>query len=378
VFDYVSAHYKYGYFAPGGEVWRRGRRLATQLLYTKSKLPSYQDFITDSAQSLLLKGDFPETVAKGDGAFKAWNEFFRQILFVIIMKLCVGDALEGPDDPRLSRYTNAVRSLSDIAEQPYLGDFIPLFKYLPSKFRTEVKRNVDEEHRVLAEFIEIARAQFNSGKVSRCMAHQLFEQAAKEELSDLEIEYILNDSVDAAVDTSSSTLEWAVFCLANNTQAQDRLRSEINEVLGSDTFSLEYSDRMPYLQAVLLESMRFGPFAPVPPPRRAVQAVHIDGYDVPEGTTIFTNMHACTRSTEFFPDHDLFRPERFLERHFEAISGGSTDFAPFSAGARMCPAAHLAMMNLSSILCMLLQHYRVRTMPRIHPCLIPAARSALR
>ena len=154
-------------------------------------------------------------------------------------------------------------------------------------------------------------------------------------------------------------MEWTVFCLANHYDVQDKLREEIESVLGGSSFTLDAGPQMPYLQAVILESMRFGPFAPIPPPRRATQRAYIDGFDIPEGTTIFTNMHVCTRDAEFFPDAAVFRPERFLERTWEPISGSSTDFAPFSVGPRMCPGSQLAMLNISTIICMLLQNYKV-------------------
>ena len=51
---------------------------------------------------------------------------------------------------------------------------------------------------------------------------------------------------------------WALYCLANNPDAQEKLRSEVKQVVGnSEIVTPEHVGRMPYLRNVVRETQRY-------------------------------------------------------------------------------------------------------------------------
>lgn len=60
-----------------------------------------------------------------------------------------------------------------------------------------------------------------------------------------------------------------------------------------------------------------------------------EGFFIPKGSTILANLWAIHHDPEFFPDPDVFRPERYLD-------GGSPypqkhGHSAFGWGRRICP-----------------------------------------
>lgn len=57
---------------------------------------------------------------------------------------------------------------------------------------------------------------------------------------------------------TSNTLSWALYCLATNPEAQEKLRSEVMAVVGSDELvTPEHIAKMPYLHGCIKETQRW-------------------------------------------------------------------------------------------------------------------------
>ena len=67
----------------------------------------------------------------------------------------------------------------------------------------------------------------------------------------------------AGMDTTSNALSRILHILAQNPEAQDKLRAEVTEAMGGDTADIAYDDlvKLPYLDAICRETLRV--FAPV-------------------------------------------------------------------------------------------------------------------
>ena len=56
---------------------------------------------------------------------------------------------------------------------------------------------------------------------------------------------------------TSSTLSWSLYCLATNPKVQEKLRGEVEEVVGSDDLvTPEHIAKMPYLHDCIRETQR--------------------------------------------------------------------------------------------------------------------------
>ncbi|KAM0823008.1 hypothetical protein ACQ4PT_071154 [Festuca glaucescens] len=138
---------------------------------------------------------------------------------------------------------------------------------------------------------------------------------------------------------------------------QDKLRREIIAAEGSGQ-SLR---SMPYLDAVVLESLRMHP--PVP---FIMRGAHGEGAKaiiggtaavVPvDGLRVLFNLGDIGRDNKTWTDPDRFRPERFLaggEAEDIGPSPGPKEIRmmPLGAGHRHCPGMNMGMLNIKCFLC---------------------------
>ena len=83
-------------------------------------------------------------------------------------------------------------------------------------------------------------------------------------------------------DTTTTTMEWAITELLRNPDIMTKAKQELGETIGFGQ-SIEEKDipRLPYLQALLKETMRLHPTAPLLLPHRADMYVEVCGYTIP-------------------------------------------------------------------------------------------------
>ncbi|PSR73371.1 hypothetical protein PHLCEN_2v10663 [Hermanssonia centrifuga] len=85
--------------------------------------------------------------------------------------------------------------------------------------------------------------------------------------------------------------------MAKYPDAQRKAQEELDDVLGSERLP-EHSDikRLPYIRAVLLESLRWMPALPLGVPHRVMVDDEYNGYRIPKGSTIIAVRRFTTRS----------------------------------------------------------------------------------
>ena len=161
----------------------------------------------------------------------------------------------------------------------------------------------------------------------------------------------------AGTDTSSITLDWAMTELIINPEVLKRVQAEVRSVVGEKKMVLE-SDlpQLNYLKAVIKETFRLHPPAPILVPRESMEDVTIEGYDIPAKTRIFVNVWAIGRDPESWEDPLAFKPERFLGTNID-YKGQDFELLPFGVGRRICPAITFASASLELVLAQLLHSF---------------------
>ncbi|MFZ2113397.1 MAG: cytochrome P450 [Solirubrobacteraceae bacterium] len=124
---------------------------------------------------------------------------------------------------------------------------------------------------------------------------------------------------------TSSLLSWAFERILRHPEQYARLRAGV-DAEGDD----------PYLDAVVKETMRLCPAAPIVV-RKLLEPMDLGGYQIPAGTTIAPCVHLVHRRPDIYPEPLRFRPERFLEN-----PAGTYTWIPFGGGVRRCLAASYA------------------------------------
>ncbi|XP_020705017.1 flavonoid 3'-monooxygenase isoform X2 [Dendrobium catenatum] len=167
-------------------------------------------------------------------------------------------------------------------------------------------------------------------------------------LTDADIKPLLQNMFTAGTDTSSNTIEFAIAELIRHPDLLARAQQELDHVVGRRRLVAETDlPNLPFFQAVIKETFRHHPAAPLSLPRIISQDFEIDGYLIPKGATLLVNIWAIGRDPMAWPDETLaFRPDRFLPggRH-EGIDVKGNDFEliPFGGGRRICAGMNLGM-----------------------------------
>lgn len=173
------------------------------------------------------------------------------------------------------------------------------------------------------------------------------------------IEYTLSDSLDnfwAGVSTTSDGLTplFRYLSLPENQERQARLRKEIQatvtdaEVSSSLHLSADQLKQMPFLEAVIKETLRLHPPIPFSMERLVTKregTVSVRGYPIPAGWKISSQAMYMQRAERAFDESDQWRPERWLEDAQvgrEAMKEMKAHFSAFGAGPRMCLGMNIA------------------------------------
>ncbi|KAF3781649.1 Cytochrome P450 [Nymphaea thermarum] len=141
--------------------------------------------------------------------------------------------------------------------------------------------------------------------------------------------------VVAGTETTAITLEWALSLLLNNPHLLKKAQDELDCHVGKER-QVDESDvnNLPYLQAIVKESMRLYPASPLLLPHESMAPVELGGFELPVGSTLFVNVWKIHRDPKLWTDPEEFKPERFLSSRNELTSVGGQDFAflPFGSG----------------------------------------------
>ena len=172
--------------------------------------------------------------------------------------------------------------------------------------------------------------------------------------------------VIAGSETTGNAIAWACYLLATHPQAQERLQTEVDEVLAGADASYETLDALPYTRAVITEALRL--YSPVwILPRRAVAAVELDGYLLRAGSRIMFSPYALNRDARLHHDPDRFDPGRWATDYTRTDLRAS--FFPFGQGIRNCIGEGFAWAEATLLLSAIAArwHLRLADGARVHP-----------
>ncbi|GAB1866375.1 Cytochrome P450 4C1 [Camponotus japonicus] len=154
-------------------------------------------------------------------------------------------------------------------------------------------------------------------------------------LTDLDIKEEVDTFMFEGHDTTAMGITFALLLLAQHKDIQERVRIEINTVMQENGGKLTMSSlqNLLYLDRCLKETLRLYPSVFLIS-RKAAEDVKLQSYMVPAGTTVHLNIYGVHRDPNFWPNPEVFDPDRFLPEKVQKRHPYS--YLPFSAGLRNC------------------------------------------
>uniref|UniRef100_A0A0E0EGV7 Uncharacterized protein n=1 Tax=Oryza meridionalis TaxID=40149 RepID=A0A0E0EGV7_9ORYZ len=164
---------------------------------------------------------------------------------------------------------------------------------------------------------------------------------------------------EAGTDTSFIELEYAMAELMQKPQMMAKLQAEVRGVVpkGQEIVTEKQLARMPYLKAVIKETLRLHPAAPLLAPHVSVVDCNVEGYTIPSGTRVIVNAWAIARDPSYWENAEEFMPERFLSNTMAEYNGNNFNFLPFGTGRRICPSINFAIAAIEVMLASLVYRF---------------------
>ncbi|KAI1435577.1 cytochrome P450 [Xylaria sp. CBS 124048] len=172
---------------------------------------------------------------------------------------------------------------------------------------------------------------------------------------------MLTSTISGAGDTTASTVVAVVFYLLKNPEVLAKLEAELSHAGVSEIPSHAEVGKLPYLNAVIKETMRI--FSVIAfPLERLVPAggAEIAGMYFPEGTTVGCLPAAVHVNAVFGADVDAFRPERWLVDDREQVRLMEAANMGFSRGRKNCLGQNVALLSMKKVVSALVMKYRLR------------------
>ncbi|KAL2348788.1 hypothetical protein Fmac_002788 [Flemingia macrophylla] len=355
--------------SPYGSNWRMLRQNLMQIIQP-SKLNLYSHCRKWALD--VLKKDILDEIESGNKEIPI-NRYFNYTLYALFSYICFGEKFD----------EKIVRDIQRV-QQGFVHNFIRFnvlnFVPLLSKivFRRLWKEILDIRENQVNVLLPIIKARHEKIKSKvgvedeneeefKAYVDTLFDMKLPSngsKLTDEELVSVCAEFMLGGTDTTVTTWEWTMANLVKYQHIQEKLFEEIKEVVNPDEdIEEEHLKRMPYLKAVVLETLRRHPPGHFILPRAVIQDTVMDGHHIPKNAIVNFLVAEFGWDPNVWEDPMEFKPERFL-RHGEEIAKfdlkGTTEIKmmPFGAGRRVCPAISMAILHLEYFVANLVRDFK--------------------
>ncbi|GAA0170175.1 oxygenase [Lithospermum erythrorhizon] len=370
---YTTFNYSDITWSPYGPYWRQARRMCLMELFSSKRLDSYEYIRTEELNSL-LKGLYnscgKEILLKDYLSTLSLNVIGRMVLGKNYMQESNGnDTVVAPEEfKKMLEELFLLNGVLNIGDYIKWVDFLDLQGYVKrmkvlSKKLNKFLETVLDEHEDMRRRAVIENDESGKKKV-KDMVDVLLDLAEDPNLEvKLErhgVKAFTQDLLAGGTESSASIAEWAISEILKKPEIFKKATEELDRVIGKNRW-IEEKDvsNLPYIRAIIKETMRLHPVAPMLVPRTAREDCKVDGYDIKKGTMVLVNVWAIGRDPDLWDEPNEFNPDRFIGKDID-LKGHDFELLPFGSGRRMCPGYALGLKEIETSVSNLLHGFNWR------------------
>ncbi|KAK6150505.1 hypothetical protein DH2020_015437 [Rehmannia glutinosa] len=319
-------------FAPNGTYWRQLRRIAASHLFSPRRIAAHEPGRQKDCAAMLRNIESEQTL-RGSVSLR---RHLQDASLNNIMGSVFGKRYDtAHDSDELNELREMVREGFELLGAFNFSDYLPWLScfYDPFGIVSRCESLVPRVRKLVNGIIEQHRMKKNKS----------------ENVSD--VSDFVDEMIFRGTDTTALLTEWVMAELVLHPEVQAKLRDELDSKAAAAFTDADLA-ALPYLQAVVKETLRVHPPGPLLSwARLSTSDVQLsNGMVVPAATTAMVNMWAITHDSAVWSDPLEFKPERFLAALGGAdvdVRGGDLRLAPFGAGRRVCPGKNLGMATVA-------------------------------
>lgn len=343
---------------PYGDRFRESRRQLHRLMGTKAGCETFADLMETEARKSLRRllanpDDFRQNIRKTAGA--------------VILMIAYGYKTNEDDDPLIKLVDVATDQFSKLTEAGgHIIDVFPLLRYIPSwvpginfhKTISKCKATLEEMANVPHNFVKQQMAE--GAAVPSFTSTRLEGKILTPEQEDI-VKWSAASLYSGGADSTVSALSTFFLAMTLYPEIQKKAQAEIDAVVGTDRLpTLADRPHLPYVDAVISETLRWAPVGPLSVAHRLQEDDIHNGYFIPKGSIIIPNAWAMLHDPQTYRNPEKFDPDRFLD-----LEGWPAEQDPraygFGFGRRICPGLALADMSIFSNVAANLAAFDIRT-----------------
>jgi cytochrome P450 len=174
--------------------------------------------------------------------------------------------------------------------------------------------------------------------------------------SDEEVSDQLVGMVFAGHETTALALTFVWYLLSRNPEVGERLRREVDAVVGDGPVEWSHLADLSYVERVIEEALRLYP--PIHTlPRETTRDVEVGDHVIPQGSEVLLSVVTVHRDGRFYDDPSSFAPDRWAGER--ASSRPEYAYAPFGAGPRRCIGRAFATVEAKLVVAEIARRYRL-------------------
>jgi cytochrome P450 len=331
-----------------GDFWLRQRRLI-QKAFLHRRFGRYADAMVELTRRRLDRW----TTGAPINLDREMSELALEI---------AGETLFGVD---LRDQTAWLGETAEVLRETFIREFlapVPLPDWLPLPSKRRMRREIQKLHTFITGIIRDRRAsREDKGDLLSMLLLAVDEQGDGTGMTDQQARDEAVTLFNAGHDSTSAALAWTCYFIARDAGVQERLRNEVEGVLGGRAATLDDLPRLTFADRVVKESLRIYPPTTALFTRQALTEVELSGYRLARGSLVAISPYVTQRDPRWFPEPERFDPDRFGPGRVENIPEYA--FIPFGAGPHVCVGNSFAMMEITLIVATLMQRFQIELTP---------------
>ncbi|THV02863.1 cytochrome P450 [Dendrothele bispora CBS 962.96] len=292
-----------------------------------------------------------------------------------IMNVTYGIEISDQDDHYIVVAETALEGMAKAAHPgAFLVDIFPILKYVPDWFPLAgFKKKAKHWRKYVMEMknapFESVKQALKQGTATSSFVSNLLNEIdlqknmnvgkmkRPEEIADLEetVKNCAGLAYAAGAESVVSSLSSFILAMILHPSVQVKARAELDRVVGQGRLP-DFSDRgsLPYVDAIVKETLRWSPVAPLGLPHMVTKDDEFRGYHVPAGTMVMGNSWTILHDPSIYPSPLTFNPDRFISPDPSLPDPSEPISVAFGYGRRICPGRFMAEGQLwVSIACIL-------------------------